>query len=263
MDGASEGARLNIDPEGILRSALEKIVFFECRVAQLESELCAARVTAERARGDAGDAGRREVELCQAMAAERGARGEAERRAADLAERVRLLETERERLLGGLVERARLGGGAGADGAPGPDEGGADLANFIAELRAEIESLRAWKAAHERAGARELGGGRRSGGRAGDAHPGAARAGPAGDARGRGGPLLADRRVGLSGRDTDQMKALLATRADRALYERSMDDLSATDAGRRVRAVRALEALARRRRPRSSPPRSGASRRRR
>jgi HEAT repeat protein len=246
MDGASEGTKTTIDPEGILRSALEKIVFFECRVAQLESELAAARVTAERARGDAGEAGRREVELSQALAAERGARAEAERRAGDLGERVRLLEAERERLLGGLVERARLGGGAGADGAPGPEEGGADLAGFIAELRAEIEVLRAWKAAHEGSAAPAQGA----------PHAGALALGPAPAAtpapRGRAqaetladlaARFSADRRVGLSGRDTDQLKALLATRADRTLYERSMDDLSAEDAGRRLRAVRALEAL--------------------
>ena len=51
MDG--EGARTIVEPEEFLRSALEKIVFFECRVAQLEAELGAARTTAERARGDA------------------------------------------------------------------------------------------------------------------------------------------------------------------------------------------------------------------
>src|SRR5512140_969913 len=92
-----------VDPEGILRSALEKIVFFECRVSQLESELAAARTTAGRARGDAAEARRREVEREQAIAAERGARADAERRADDLAERVGLLESERERLLYGLV----------------------------------------------------------------------------------------------------------------------------------------------------------------
>src|SRR5512147_996622 len=134
-DGAqTQGVGEVVDPEGILRSALEKIVFFECRVSQLESELAAARTTAERARGDAAEARRRETELAQAIAAERGTRTDAERRADDLAERVGLLESERERLLGGLVERARVGGASGADGTPGPEEGGADLAGFIAEL---------------------------------------------------------------------------------------------------------------------------------
>src|SRR5512138_1562129 len=151
-DGAkAQGLGEAIDPDGILRSALEKIVFFECRVSQLESELGAARTTAERARADAAEARRRETELAHAVAAERGARGDAEARADDLAERVRLLEGERERLLTGLVDRARVGGAPG-ESDPAPEEGGADLAGFIAELRAEIEVLRAFKAEAEAAG---------------------------------------------------------------------------------------------------------------
>ncbi|WP_234945196.1 HEAT repeat domain-containing protein [Anaeromyxobacter sp. Fw109-5] len=249
MDGV-EGARTIVEPEEFLRSALEKIVFFECRVSQLEAELAAARTTAERARGDAAQARRREVELEQALAAERGQRGDAEARVDEVEERVRLLQAERERLLGGLVERARLSGATGCDGAPGPEEGGADLAGFIAELRAEIESLRAWKVAAEAAG---LGDPARSA--EAPAHGGVRAERPSSQRHGHdagAGPesvaMVADRfasdgRVGLTARDNDHMKALLATRADRALYERSMDDLSAPDAGRRLRAVRALEAL--------------------
>src|SRR5512138_1197649 len=233
-DGTNaQGIGEAVDPEGILRSALEKIVFFECRVSQLESELTAARTTAERARTDAAAARRHEVELQQALAAERGTRADAQRRADDLAERVGLLESERERLLSGLVERARVGGASAADGTPGPEEGGADLAGFIAELRAEIVALRAWKAAAEAAGIRGP-------------------AGPLPVARGERSaesmPALAERfraegRVGLGGRDAEHMKELLPTRADRVLYERSMDDLRSAEARARIRAVRALEAL--------------------
>ncbi len=250
MDGV-EGAKTIVEPEEFLRSALEKIVFFECRVSQLESELAAARTTAERARGDAAQARRREVDLEQALAAERGQRGDAQARVDELEERVRLLQEERERLLGGLVERARLTGATGADGAPGPEEGGADLAGFIAELRAEIETLRAWKAAAEVAGLGRTAGVDLSAPAAHEAVP-ERRASPRQALDGRTGPesvsMVADRfasggRMGLTARDSDQMKALLGTRADRALYERSLDDLSAPEAGRRLRAVRALEAL--------------------
>jgi HEAT repeat protein len=232
VDGV-QGQVDGVGPEGILRSALEKIVFFECRVAQLESELQAARTTAERARADAAEARRREVELNQTAAAERGARADADARVEDLVERVRLYEGERERLLAGLVEHARVGGATGADGAPGPEENGADLAGFIAELRAEIEALRAWKAQAEAAGIR---------GPAGAIH--AAR----GERSAESMPALAERfraegRVGISGRDADRLKDLLTTRADRVLYERSMDDLGVPDARTRLRAVRALEAL--------------------
>ena len=238
MDGAWEGAK-TVDPEEFLRSALEKIVFFECRVSQLESELAAARAVAERARGDAAQARQRETELEQALAGERGARVEADDRAAELQERVRLLEAERERLLGGLVERARVSGAPGADGAPGPEEGGADLAGFIAELRAEIEALRTWKAEAIAGGAAK-----------GDAPaatptpvPGSVVVPRHESVAAVAGRFASGGRVGLTARDTDQMKTLLVTRADRALYERSMDDLSDADTGRRLRAVRALEAL--------------------
>ena len=222
-----------LDPEGILRSALEKIVFFECRVSQLESELQAAQTTAERARADAAESRRREAEFAQTAAAERGTRADAEARARELADRVRLLEGERERLLAGLVERARVNGAPGADGEPGPEEGGADLAGFIAELRAEIVALRSWKAGAEQAGIRGV--------------PGPDPA-PRNERLTEAMPALAERfrtekRVGLLGQDTDHLKALLTTRADRVLYERSMDDLGAPDARARVRAVRALEAL--------------------
>jgi hypothetical protein len=257
MDGGQGSSRHIRDPEGLLRSALEKIVFFECRVSQLESELGAAQAGAERARGEAGASRRREVELEQALAGEKGARAEAERRAAEAEDRVRLLEAERERLLGGLVERARLEGAPGSSGAPAPDEDQADLAGFIAELRAEIESLRAFRESAIAAGygaapsPRAAGGGdgssssspRAAGGGSGSGRGAASPGGERASVAELGGRFETQGRVGVSAADRARLGDLLATRADRALYERSMDDLSAPDAGKRLRAVRALEAL--------------------
>ncbi|HEY6004528.1 MAG TPA: PBS lyase, partial [Anaeromyxobacter sp.] len=251
MDGGSGGARTAIDPEGLLRSALEKIVFFECRVSQLEAELAAANDATGRARGDAAKAERRALLLEQALSGEKGEHAEADRRAGELHDRVRLLEAERERLLGGLVDRARVSGAAASSGEPAPEEGGADLAGFIAELRAEIETLRAFRAEAEAAGFTGISGAARelSPAPVAPASLSAARAGERTSARG---PAtvsdLATRfeaagRVGFTSRDAGRLKELLSTRADRALYERSMDDLASPDAGRRVRAVRALEAL--------------------
>jgi hypothetical protein len=232
MDGGSGSSRHIQEPEGLLRSALEKIVFFECRVSQLESELAASRAAAERARADAGATRRREVELEQALAGEKGQRVEIERRACEAEERVRLLEAERERLLGGLVDRARIAGAPGAAGEASDEDGQADLAGFIAELRAEIETLRAFKAAAVAAGF------------AAEAPPEARRADErAASVAELGGRFDAAGRVGLSSGDTARLKELLGTRADRALYERSMADLDAKDAPRRLRAVHALEAL--------------------
>ena len=239
MDGGSGSSRHIHEPEGLLRSALEKIVFFECRVSQLESELAAARSSAERARGDAAGVRRRDVELEQALSAERAGRADADRRAGEAEDRIRLLETERERLLGGLVERARLDGAPDSAGDGGSDDGQADLAGFIAELRAEIEELRAFKADAVAAG---FGAGPREG------PP------PAGTPDRKVGEKVASvtelagrfdaqGRVRVSAGDQTRLAELLSTRADRALYERSMEDLCAPDAGKRLRAVRALEAL--------------------
>jgi hypothetical protein len=139
-------------PEELLRSALEKIVFFECRVASLEHELEAARGIAARARAEADAARRREGELDAVLAQSRREQAFASANAAELAERVRLLEAERERFLSGMVERARVAGAPAEEGGDAGDE--SDLAGFIAELRAEIESLRAWKRAAEAGGVR-------------------------------------------------------------------------------------------------------------
>jgi HEAT repeat protein len=129
------------------------------------------------------------------------------------------------------VERARIEGARGGAEDDGGD-GQADLAGFIAELRAEIEALRAFKASAVAAG---FGGGAEEPGRKGPSQPESVAE--------LGGRFDAEGRVGVSAGDRARMVDLLPTRADRALYERSMDDLSAAETGKRLRAVRALEAL--------------------
>lgn len=229
MDGRAAGGH-SIEPGELLRSALEKIVFFECRVAQLEAELAAARQVAERARGDAAEARTRETEAAQALAAERQARSALSLREAEATERVRLLEAERERLMAGLVERARLTGAPSADGAAGPEDGAADLAGFIAELRAEVEALREWKEAH-------------LAGRAPAAPAPRAAPSPHATVDALAGGFSAGGRTGVSPADAAQLKAFLTTHADQVLWERAMADLSAPAADTRLRAIRQLEAL--------------------
>ncbi len=139
-------------PEELLRSALEKIVFFECRVASLERELEVTRAAAARAREDAASARRSESNLQAALAQTRGLASAATVQVTEQSDRVRLLEAERERFLTGLVERAQVAGTPIVEGdEPGSES---DLAGFIAELRAEIETLRRWKLAGEAAGIR-------------------------------------------------------------------------------------------------------------
>jgi hypothetical protein len=239
MDGRRPSDDRASDPGELLRSVLEKIVFFECKGAQLESELTAARQIAERARADAASSRARETELTQELATARSAQGAFTLRQTDLTERISLLEAERERLMGGLVEQARLGGAPAAEGDDPADADESDLAGFIAELRAEIVTLRAWKAAAEARGA-------------GTSPPAASPAPPPGAPRTTAGPATvpelagdfrAAGRTGLSQADAATMAGLLPTRADRVLYDRAMDDLSAQEPATRKRAIRQLAAL--------------------
>jgi HEAT repeat protein len=217
-------------PEDLLRGALEKIVYFECRLSQLEAELAAAREVAAREKDATASARGREASLEAEMARARAVLEDAQSRSLDLADRVRLLEGERERFLAGLIDQARIGA-APRQGAESPDEDRADLAGFIAELRAEVERLRPWKTAAEQAGLslpddpppRE---------------PRAPEAVPALAAR-----FDAAGRLGLTPAEAKRLEAQLPTRAERSLYEKSMDDLASADAGARRRAAECLRAL--------------------
>jgi HEAT repeat protein len=228
---------LSGNPEDLLRGALEKIVFFECRLSQLEAELKAAREVAVREKESAAAAREREVQLETQLAQVRGDHATARAAEADLAERVQLLERERERFLTGLIDRARIAAAPGASGDGAPlFEDGPDLAGFIAELRGEIERLKPWKAAAEKAGIHLDGADERTLRDLRAQTPQSFEALAAGF-EGAG-------RIGLKGADAHRMKEQLPSRAERSLYEASMDDLDSADAGARRRAADCLRALA-------------------
>jgi len=228
---------LSGNPEDLLRGALEKIVFFECRLSQLEAELKAAREVAVREKESAAAAREREVQLETQLAQVRGDHATARAAEADLAERVQLLERERERFLTGLIDRARIAAAPGASGDGAPlFEDGPDLAGFIAELRGEIERLKPWKAAAEKAGIHLDGADERTLRDLRAQTPQSFEALAAGF-EGAG-------RIGLKGADAHRMKEQLPSRAERSLYEASMDDLDSADAGARRRAAECLRALA-------------------
>jgi len=116
-------------PESLLKSALEKIVYFEARATQLGNDLEQTKAERERLRADLGQASQREIELRRVIAEleVRSTRAHAEREeAASLAEALR---RERAELIGKILEASRL-----SSDAPDPF----DLASFIAELRSEV-----------------------------------------------------------------------------------------------------------------------------
>jgi HEAT repeat protein len=146
---------------------------------------------------------------------------------------VRLLEEERARVLGALVDRARV---ASAPAAAGEEPGdGHELAGFISEMRAEIDRLTRWKAAAVEAGVELHDGGphtlREASARAADPLPAvAARLAEGGRAR-------------LGDREAASIAPRFATRAERALYLASLDELASADPGTRRRAARCLRSL--------------------
>ncbi len=215
------------NPEALLRGALEKIVYFECRLSQLESELSAARDVASREKESAAGARARETAAAAELARTRSEMEIARHREAELSERVRLLEGERERFLTGLIDQARIAGAPG-DEAPAGEE--ADLAGFIAELRAEIDRLRPWKIAAEAAGMRldEA---------TVPAIPPHAAVGEI--ARG----FEAAGRLGMTRSEALRMEHGMESRAERSLYESSMEDLASQDRHSRRRAADALRAM--------------------
>ncbi len=125
-------------PEALLKSALEKIVYFEARSQQLENDLRAVRAEAERLRNDIGTAAQREIELRRLVAEleVRATRAHAERE--DSARVVEALRRERTELIGKMLEASRI---HKADEVPDPDS--FDLARFISELRGEVLYRRA------------------------------------------------------------------------------------------------------------------------
>lgn len=220
-------------PEEILRGALEKIVFFECRVDQLESELRASRATAARAREEAGVARRRESELESRLAAARADGDAARAEVAELSERVKLLQEERSRFLSGMVEQARLAGASASPGAPAGEQ--AELAGFIAELRGEIDRLSRWKAAAQAAGLAVEDGASATLAQAAGRAPESL-------------PRMVERfaesgRARLAEGEAASLAPRFATRSERALYLSSLEELSSPDPGSRRRAAACLRAL--------------------
>ncbi len=125
-------------PEALLKSALEKIVYFEARAQQLENDLTAVRAESDRLRADMGSAAQREIELRRLVAEleVRATRAHAERE--DSARVVEALRRERAELIGKMLEASRI---HKSDEAPDPDS--FDLARFISELRGEVLFRRA------------------------------------------------------------------------------------------------------------------------
>ena len=128
-------------PDALLKSALEKIVYFEARSEQLANDLHASRAEVERCKHDLSAAAQREIELRRHVAEQevRAQRAHAERE--QMGRMAEALRAERAALIGKLIEASRIHGAARIED---DDDGDArfDLASFISELRSEALATR-------------------------------------------------------------------------------------------------------------------------
>ena len=118
-------------PEALLKSALEKILYFEARSSQLTNDADTSRSELERFKSDLAAASQREIELRRVVAEleVRVTRAHSERE--ETARLADALRRERADLVGKMLEASRI---HGLD--QGPDD--FDLGQFIAQLRSEV-----------------------------------------------------------------------------------------------------------------------------
>ncbi|TSC27673.1 HEAT repeat domain-containing protein [Corallococcus sp. Z5C101001] len=127
-------------PDALLKSALEKIVYFEARAQQLHGELASARDELSHLKEDLAEAHQRELDLRRELAEleVRGGRAQAERE--ELTRLNHALRLERNQLMEKLLDASRIhsSGQARAVADDDDDELGFDLASFISQLRSEV-----------------------------------------------------------------------------------------------------------------------------
>jgi hypothetical protein len=121
---------MNETPDTLLKGALEKIVYFEARAAQLSNDVAQAQGEVEHLKRELGAASQREIELRRVVAEleVRATRAHAERE--ESARLTDALRRERTELITRMLDASRVHGVEVIDGF--------DLAQFIAQLRSEV-----------------------------------------------------------------------------------------------------------------------------
>jgi HEAT repeat protein len=203
-------------PEALLKSALEKIVYFEARSTQLVNDAGSTRSELDRVKNDLASASQREIELRRVIAEleVRATRAHSERE--EMARVVDALRRERAELVGKMLEASRI---------HGLDQGveGFDLAQFIATLRSEVLVQRDGNA---------------------PVQVGAAPA-QADTVTSVAHELKAQGRITVSANDLATLRGALdfPGRSEETLFGFSVRELSALDPSARMRAAERLEAL--------------------
>jgi hypothetical protein len=126
-------------PDALLKSALEKIVYFEARADQLHGELDAARQEVARLQRELAETGQREIVLRRELAELEVRVNRAHSEREELSRLNQALRDERTQLLGKLLDATRIRTASQAPAEPLDDDDdlGIDLASFISQLRSE------------------------------------------------------------------------------------------------------------------------------
>ncbi|WP_375756134.1 HEAT repeat domain-containing protein [Corallococcus exercitus] len=127
-------------PDALLKSALEKIVYFEARAQQLHGELASARDELSHLKEDLAQAHQRELDLRRELAELEVKSGRAQTEREELNRVNHALRLERDQLMAKLLDASRIhsSGQARALADDDADELGFDLASFISQLRSEV-----------------------------------------------------------------------------------------------------------------------------
>ncbi len=124
-------------PDALLKSALEKIVYFEARAEQLHGELDTTRAEVERLRHELAEVGQREAGLRREVADLEVKVGRATAERDELAKLNQVLRAERNQLMDKLLDISRIRASSQIREDEEDDDLGIDLASFISQLRSE------------------------------------------------------------------------------------------------------------------------------
>ena len=117
-------------PDALLKSALEKIVYFEARAEQLQNDVASATAEVERLKGELSRAAQREIELRRQVAGYEVELSRSHREREEMGRMNDALRSERAQLIGKLIEASRI-----HSSDRNLDDEAFDLAGFISELR--------------------------------------------------------------------------------------------------------------------------------
>nr|WP_242543583.1 HEAT repeat domain-containing protein [Corallococcus sp. NCSPR001] len=124
----------------MLKSALEKIVYFEARAQQLHGELASARDELSHLKEDLAAGHQRELDLRREVASLEVKSARAQAAHEELSRLNQALRLERDQLMAKLLDASRIhsSGQSRAMAEDDADELGFDLASFISQLRSEV-----------------------------------------------------------------------------------------------------------------------------